>query len=249
VRCAIYIVAVLATSANARPVHDRVWLAPTAELPAEGDVLGAISLDRHGGFDMTGGYGFGGIAELELAIANSDARLCDPCSPLERSTATFRFGAREDDLFEGAPTLVLGVQAGFDAHASGLHVTEAYIVATRHIAAVTLHAGVAATATGHDNSAATTVVRPLAGVELIPPAFPKTTLLADVSWQPKFTTTALTTAVESTSELAFAWGVRYQTFPWLAVELAVRHDASAFGDPDVLVRVTGQWGTGTLRPR
>ena len=238
----------LATSAQARPVHDRVWLAPTAELPAEGDVLGALSLDRHGGFDMTAGYGFGGIAELELAIANSDARLCDPCSPLERSTATFRVGAREDDLFAGAPALVLGVEAGFDAHASGLHATEAYVVATRHIAAVTLHAGVAATATGHDNSAATTAVRPVAGVELIPPAFPKTTLLADVSWQPKFET-PMPGTVTSTSELAFAWGVRYQTFPWLAVELAVRHDASAFGDPDVLVRVTGQWGTGTLRPR
>jgi hypothetical protein len=224
-----------------------VWLAPTAELPAEGDVIGSASLDRHGGFDMTAGYGFGGIAELEMAIANSDARLCDPCSALERSTATFRFGPREDDLFEGAPALVLGVEAGFDAHASGLHATEAYLVATRHIEMVTLHAGVAATATGHDNSGATTLVRPIGGVELIPPAFPKTTLLADVSWQPKFSTVAAATT--STSELAFAWGVRYQTFPWLAVELAVRHDASAFGDPDVLVRVTGQWGTGTLRPR
>jgi hypothetical protein len=247
VRCVLLIVAAIAGTAQARPVHDRVWLAPTAELPPEGDVVGAISLDRHGGFDMTGGYGFGGIAELEIAIANSDARLCDPCSPLERGTATFRVGAREDDLFEGAPALVLGVEAGFDAHASGLHATEAYVVATRHIDAVTLHAGVAATATGHDNSGATTLVRPVGGIELIPPAFPKTTLLADVSWQPKFATVAAMTT--STSELAFAWGVRYQTFPWLAVELAVRHDASAFGDPDVLVRVTGQWGTGTLRPR
>jgi len=225
-----------------------VWLAPTAELPEEGGVLGSVMLDRHGGFAMGAGYGFGGIAELELAIANSDARLCDPCTPLERSTATFRFGAREDDLFEGAPALVLGVEAGFDAHVTGLHATEAYLVATRHVAFVTLHGGVAASATGHDNSAATTLVRPLGGVELTPPKFPKTTLLADVSWQPKFATTAgaMTT---STSELAFAWGVRYQTFPWLAVELAVRHDASAFGDPDVLVRVTGQWGTGTLRAR
>jgi hypothetical protein len=233
----------IASGAQARPVHDRVWLAPTAELPAEGDAIGVLALDRHGGFDMAAGYGFGGIAELEVAIANSEARLCDPCSPLERSTATFRFGAREDDLFAGAPALVLGVEAGFDARASGLHATEAYLVATRHVAYVTLHAGVAAGATGHDNGAATTLVRPLGGIEMIPPAFPKTTLLADVSWQPRFSATT------TTSELAFAWGVRYQTFPRLAVELAVRHDASAFGDPDVLVRVTGQWGTGTLRAR
>ena len=136
----------LATRADARPVHDRVWLAPTAELPAEGDVLGAVSLDRHGGFAMTGGYGFGGIAELEVAIANSDARLCDPCSPLERSTATFRFGAREDDLFEGAPALVLGVEAGLDAHVSGLHATEAYVVATRHISAAASSASAATSA-------------------------------------------------------------------------------------------------------
>ncbi|HET9993098.1 MAG TPA: hypothetical protein VFQ65_31400, partial [Kofleriaceae bacterium] len=236
----------LASVAHARPVHDRVWLAPTAELPEEGGMIGSIALDRHGGFDLGAGYGFGGIAELEFALASSDARLCEPCSPLERSTATFRLGAREDDLFEGAPALVLGVEAGLDAHVSGLHATDAYVVATRHVAFVTLHAGVGASATGHDNGAATTLVRPLGGIEMIPPAFPKTTLLADVSWQPKFATAAgaMTT---TTSELAFAWGVRYQTFPWLAVELAVRHDASAFGDPDVLVRVTGQWGTGTLR--
>jgi len=243
VKLAVFITAALAGSAHAQPVHDRVWLAPTAELPAEGDLLGALSLDRHGGFAMTAGYGFGGIAELEVALASDDARLCDPCGPLERSTATFRLGAREDDLFAGAPALVVGVEAGFDAHASGFHAATAYLVATRHVGFVTLHGGVEASATGEDNSAATTIVRPLGGVELIPPQFPKTTLLADVSWQPKFA------AAMTTSELGFAWGVRYQTFPWLAVELAVRHDASAFGDPDVLVRVTGQWGTGTLRAR
>lgn len=228
--------AVLPGLAHASPVHDRVLLAPTGELPAAGDVIASSSLDRHGAFALDAGYGLGGIAEVELALADSDARgMCTTaCQPIELATAAFRFGAPEDAAFVGQPAVVLGVRATID---HGVRATTAYLVASRRIDLISLHAGGELVTAGNVGTVDPPVrIRPLAGFELRPPAFPKTTLLADLTWQPKFDTTA-------TSELAFAWGVRYQSLKWAAIELAVRHDASSFGDPDVFVRVTGTWAT------
>jgi len=237
VRLAILILAALPGLAHASPVHDRVLLAPTAEVPAAGDVIASGALDRHGAFALDAGYGLGGIAEVELALADSDARgncTTTECQPIELETAAFRFGEPEDAAFVGQPAVVLGVRATID---HGLRATTAYLVASRRIDLLSVHAGAELVTAGNVGAVDPPVrVRPLAGVELRPPAFPKTTLLADLTWQPKFDTTA-------TSELAFAWGVRYQSLKWAAIELAVRHDASSFGDPDVFVRVTGTWAT------
>jgi hypothetical protein len=240
VRRALLILVAAAGLAHASPVHDRVLLAPTAELPAAGGVIASSSLDRHGAFALDAGYGLGGIAEVELALADSDARgMCTiGCQPIELATAAFRFGAPEDAAFVGQPAVVLGVRSTIDASADhGSRATTAYLVASRRIDLISLHAGGELVAAGNVGAVDPPVrIRPLAGFELRPPAFPKTTLLADLTWQPKFATTA-------TSELAFAWGVRYQSLKWAAIELAVRHDASGFGDPDVFVRVTGTWAT------
>jgi hypothetical protein len=234
VRLAILIV-VLPGLAHASPVHDRVLLAPTAELPAAGGVIASTALDRHGAFALDAGYGLGGIAEVELALADTDARMCTTeCQPIELATAAFRFGAPEDAAFVGQPAVALGVRATID---HGIRATTAYLVASRRIDLISLHAGAELVSAGNVGALDPPVrLRPLAGFELRPPLFPKTTLLADLTWQPKFDTTA-------TSELAFTWGVRYQSLKWAAIELAVRHDASGFGDPDVFVRVTGTWAT------
>ena len=225
---AIPFLAITGGLAAASPVHDRVLVAPTAELPATGDVIASGSLDRHGAIALDAGYGLGGLGEVELALADSDARDGN-AHPVERATAAFRIGAHEDAWFSGQPAIVLGVRATIGTDRA----TSAYVVTSRRIAFVSLHVGGSLEAVVDERPI---VVRPLAGFELRPPAFPKTTLLADVSWQPKL-------AATPTEELAFAWGVRYQALRWATIELAVRHDQSSFGDPDVFVRVTGMWGT------
>jgi hypothetical protein len=218
---------VLAGTAAADPVHDRVVVVPTAEMPAALQVITSAALDRHGAPQLDTGLGLGDIAEVELALADTDARgqCATECEAIDRVTAGFRIGARQDAWFAGMPALVFGVRTTIGG---SYNASEGYLVATRRIGLVTLHAGVAIQAVATDPPRA---IRPLAGLELRPPAFPKTTLLADLSWQPTFAATPRT-------DLAFAWGVRYQTFTWGALELLVRHDQSSFGDPDVLVRAT-----------
>jgi hypothetical protein len=225
---AFTIVAITGGLAAASPVHDRVLTVPTAELPAAGDVIASGALDRHGALGIDAGYGFAGLAELELALADGDAR-DGTGAPVERSTAAFRIGAHEDAWFSGQPAVVLGVRTTISTDKA----TSAYVVASRRLGVVSLHLGGSLEAIVAERPI---VVRPLAGFELRPPAFPKTTLLADLSWQPTF-------AAMPTDQLAFSWGVRYQALRWAAIELAVRHDGSSFGDPDVFVRVTGMWAT------
>jgi hypothetical protein len=229
---AITILAITGGLATASPVHDRVLTVPTAELPAAGDVIASGALDRHGVLWLDAGYGFGGLAEIELALADGDARDGNGV-PVERSTAAFRIGAPEDAWFSGQPAIVLGVRTTISTDKA----TSAYVVASRRIGVVSLHLGGSLEAVVAERPI---VVRPLAGLELRPPAFPKTTLLADLSWQPTFAAMPPGTNIE---QLAFSWGVRYQALRWAAIELAVRHDESSFGDPDVFVRMTGMWAT------
>ena len=226
---AITILAITGGLATASPVHDRVLTVPTAELPAAGEVIASGALDRHGAIGLDAGYGFAGLAELELALADGDARDGNGLA-VERSTAAFRIGVHGDAWFSGQPAIALGVRTTIGTDKA----TSAYVVASRRIAFVSLHLGGSLEAVVN---ARPTVVRPLAGFELRPPAFPKTTLLADLSWQPTFVATM------PTEQLAFSWGVRYQALRWAAIELAVRHDGRSFGDPDVFVRVTGMWTT------
>jgi hypothetical protein len=227
-RAITILLAITGGLATASPVHDRVLTVPTAELPAAGDVIASGALDRHGARGRDAGYGFAGLAELELALADGDARDGNG-SPVERSTAAFRIGVHDDAWFAGQPAIVLGLRTTISTDKA----TSAYVVASRRIAFVSLHVGGSLAAVVTERPI---VIRPLAGFELRPPAFPKTTLLADLSWQPTFATMA-------TEQLAFSWGVRYQALRWAAIELAVRHDESSFGDPDVFVRVTGMWAT------
>ncbi|MEO8844246.1 MAG: hypothetical protein ABI591_25460 [Kofleriaceae bacterium] len=222
------VIAITSGLASASPVHDRVLTVPTAELPAAGDVIASGALDRHGGLDLEAGIGLGGLGEVELAIADGAARDGNGL-PVERETAAFRMGAPEDAWFVGQPAIVLGVRATIGTDRA----TSTYVVASRRIAFVSLHLGGSLEAVVDKRPI---VVRPLAGFELRPPAIPKTTLLADLSWQPVF-------AARPTEQLAFSWGVRYQALRWATIELAVRHDESSFGDPDVFVRVTGMWAT------
>jgi hypothetical protein len=188
------------------------------------------------------GYGLGGIAELELG-SETDARGCaDACAqptPLWLGRAGFRIGARQDTWFAGMPAIAFGVRAVFAAHGHLVHeprATDAYLVASRDLTVVRIHAGVDAISAGVDGKRAGAQIRPLAGLELHPPMYPRSSLLGDIAWEP-------TLDVHRGPELAWmvGFGVRYQAFDWASVELAVRaREGEGLGASTVLVRVNAR---------
>jgi hypothetical protein len=110
--------------------------------------------------------------------------------------------------------------------------SDAYLVASRDLGVVRLHAGVDAIAAGTGTLRSAPRLRPLAGLELHPPMYPRSSLLTDVAWQPQL--------LERGSTLGWVVGigVRYQAFSWASVELAVRaRQGDDLGASTVLVRV------------
>ncbi len=231
-------IALAASMAAADPVEPRLLTAPTAWLPDANGVIAAVGLDMRGQATVAGDFGLGGIGELELGV-DSDARECTAAScgtasgdslanALHLARAAFRIGAPQDAVFAGEPALVLGVRETIGAgHAIG----EAYVVASRELGPLRLHAGLDAL----ESSIATTQLYPLAGLEYTPQQFHKTTLMADVAWQPIFGETI-------NFERILGVGVRYQTFTWLTVELDYRaREGESLAGSTVLARVIVHW--------
>jgi hypothetical protein len=229
---------VTARVAAAGPALDHVVAAPTAWLPRANGVTGTAGLDRYGNAMLDLGYGLGGISEVDVGI-DSDARACttcshdDPAPSIYLVRAAFRIGAPAGAWFRDQPALAFGVRA--TAAIGERRITDAYVVASEQLGIAAVHAGadlVAATDM-------TTRVRPLVGAQLTPPQIPKTTVIADVVWEPRF---APTPALE----YMVSWGVRYQALAWGSIELVVRQREHELDIPSVLVRVTGVWGSVTL---
>ena len=235
------VVAVLAMTrpAAADPSGSRVLTAPTAWLPEAGAAVAMLGLDHRGDGAAVGGYGLGGIAEVELG-SESDIRGCTDCSarptPLWLGRAGFRIGARQGAWFTGMPAIVFGVRATFAARGhvvASPRATDAYVVASRDLGVVRLHAGADAISASVDGRRAGARVRPLAGLELHPPMYPRSSLLGDIAWEP-------TLDAEHGPQLGWMLGigVRYQAFAWASVELAVRaREGEDLGASTVLVRV------------
>ena len=232
--------------AAADPADARVLDAPTAWLPSAGAASATLGIDHRGDAMAIAGYGLGRIAELELG-SDSDVRTCTDCAtrpvPLVLGRAAFRIGAPQDAWFRGMPAVVFGVRAAFAARGHGVHeprTTDAYAVASRDLGVVRLHAGVDAISASVAGRRAAARLRPLAGLELHPPMYPRSSLLTDVTWQP-------TLEVERGPTLGwmFGIGVRYQAFSWASVELAVRaRQAEDLGASTVMVRAN-IWMRGT----
>lgn len=212
------VIVLLARTAAADPVLPRVIAAPTAWLPAAGTAIGSAGLDHRGGAAIDVTYGFGGLASLEAGAAD------------DRAHATFRIGAHQDAWFAGQPALVLGVQTGF-GHSE---TTSAYAVASRVAGPLRLHAGAAVLDARVGDQRHGAAVRPLGGLELTPPQYPKTTLLGDIAWAPRLD------GPEPLVQWVANWGVRYQALRWGSIELDVRHrEGEGIGGSTVMVRVTG----------
>jgi hypothetical protein len=230
---------VTARRAAADPTRDRVATAPTAWLPAAGAVIGSAGVDSRGVGDAWLGCGLGGLAEV-VVETDTDVRIADGAN-LPHTTwlgrAAFRLGARQDQWFTGQPAVVLGVRATF---AGDGRVGEAYLVASRTLGPLRLHAGAEAidAAARMDAPTLGATVRPLAGLEWTPAQYPRTTLLADLAWVPLLTPTAAPSL-----EWVAGWGARYDALGWGAIELLIRNrQAEGIGDLTAMVRLNGVWG-------
>ena len=107
------------------------------------------------------------------------------------------------------------------------------MVASRDLGVVRLHAGVDALAASVGDHRSAAELRPLAGVELHPPMYPRSSLLGDIAWEPE-----LDAAQGPVLRWMLGVGVRYQAFSWASVELAVRaRQGDDLGGATVMVRV------------
>lgn len=246
-RALILAIAILgsARGADADPVLGRVLTAPTAWLPPSGAVVGTIGSDHRGAGTFDLGIGLGGLASVDVGL-DTDLRGCTICDPIEGDAkplwmgrAAFRIGARQDAWFRGMPALTLGVRNTFATHGhtfGAARSTDAYVVASRSIGSVRVHAGAQLTEAAYGSRAAhlEPTIRPIAGFEWTPAIYPRTSLLADVAWVPKMEPDDVTT------EWVAGWGVRYQALWWGSIELAVRHrEDEGLAQSTVLIRVNG----------
>ncbi len=248
-----------ARGAGADPVMGRVLTAPTAWLPASGAVVGTVGgtfgaeNQSAGMFDI--GIGLGGIASIDVGL-DTDLRGCTICdtadgdaAPLWMGRAAFRMGARQDAWFRGMPALALGLRNTFATHGHAFgraRATDAYLVASRSMGPVRLHAGVQATeaAYGARDAHLDPTLRPIAGLEWTPSVYPRSTLLADVAWVPQM----------ELDDVRMKWmgglGVRYQALAWGSIELAVRfREDDGLGKTTALVRLNGVFAKRTERER
>ena len=224
----VLIVAVARTAA-ADPVLPRVVTAPTAWLTPAGSLVGSAALDHRGAGSLILSYGLGGLAAIEIGVA-SDLRECSPCAPVLLPHAAFRIGAHQDAWFDGQPALALAVETGFGASRA----SSAAAVASRVIGRVHVHGGALLVDARVGNPRLGPTLCPTAGIEMTPPRYPRTTLLADLAWEPRFEPT------QPALEWLAGWGVRYQALHWGSIELDVRHrEGEGLAGSTVLVRVNG----------
>lgn len=233
------LVIAVARPAAAEPSGSRVLTAPTAWLPRAGELEAMLGIDHRGDGAAVIGYGLGGLAEVELG-SETDIRACTDCTarptPVPLGRAGFRIGARSDAWFTGMPAIVAGVRTTFAARGHDVHeprANDAYLVASRDLGIVRLHAGIdalSASVSGHRTDAQ---LRPLAGFELHPPMYPRSSLESDLAWEP---------TLDAQHGPTLGWllgiGVRYQAFPWASVELAVRaRQSEDLGASTVMIRI------------
>lgn len=236
---ALAAVIAVARPVAAEPTGSRVLTSPTAWLPRAGEIAAMLGLDHRGDAAATVGYGLGGLAEVELGT-ESDIRACTDCtarpSPVWMGRAAFRVGARQDAWFTGMPGIVFGVRTTFAARGHEIHeprASDAYVAASRELGVVRLHAGIDAISARAAGRRVAARLRPLAGLELHPPMYPRSSLLGDLAWQP---------TLDAQNGPTLGWllgiGVRYQAFPWASVELAVRaRQAEDLGASTVMIRL------------
>jgi hypothetical protein len=247
---AVAALAAMCATAAADPALPRVVTAPTAWIPDAGEGVLTAGIDFRGDTLVGATLGLGGIASIELDD-DSTVRACEACDqraqPVELGRADFRLALHQG---RWRPALAFGVRNTFGAaipHTLAQlvpagdslvpRVTEAYLVASRELLPgrwrIRLHAGGIAQESRIAGLGTGLVVRPVGGVELGTPQYPRTTLIGDLAWVPD-----LNAATGPVTSWIAGWGVRYAAWPWANVELDVRNrEGEGLGDTTVMLRI------------
>jgi hypothetical protein len=240
------------------------WIAPRDQVWGSGGASagdsGLKASTRDSALMVMVGAGLAGLAEVSVGLSDK-LIACKPCGGLDRASqpawlgiAGFRLGLPAGKLGRGQPAVALGFErsfAGWAGHDGGdaapdervtPRVAQLHLVTSLERGGVRVHVGATMTDAEVTDSAAHTVhlrrglgqLRPLVGVELTTPKYPKTTLLAELTWAPELGDERIT------MRWAGSWGVRYQALRWGSIELAVRHrERDGLEDSTVLIRVNG----------
>lgn len=224
------------------PPESRVLTAPTAWLPPAGGVVLTTTLDHRFDGSAVIGYSLGGLAAIDVGT-DTDVRTCETCEgdadPLFLGRAGFRIGLAQNKLFRGSPAVLTGVRTTFanQGRVGDVRVSEAYVVASRELGPVALHAGAQLVNAAMGDVALGTKLRPIGGLEWTPGQYPNTTVLVDIAYVPLLR--------HGLGEVDLEWiagfGVRYNALrDWGAIELAVRvREDEGLGDTTVMVRLNG----------
>lgn len=214
----------------------------SARIPA---IAGRARIDHRGAASVQGSLGLAGIAMLTVDT-DRDLRVCETCDDgetlrtLRARHAEFKMGAPVNAWFRGQPALAIGVRITTTTASStqaNIRAADAYVVASEVLGPVTVHAGIVTQdiASSRDGgrlqlSTTSRTIRPMLGIEWHPAPYPRTTLLADLTWVPELRATG------PTQTWLGGWGVRYQAARILGVELSVRHrQDEGLADTTVLV--------------
>jgi hypothetical protein len=210
---------------------DSIITMPTATIRAAPSITGRVRIDHRGAASGQVALSLGGIAQLSLDT-DRDLRTCATCDssatpqPTRLGHADFRMAVPHDAWFRRQPAMALGVRVtwptSIDSYAD-LRAADVYAVASEQLGPVRLHAGAIAQNIASQRGdtglqlASVARVRPMLGIEWNPAPYPRTTVVADITWIPE-----LINATAKQTWLA-GWGVRYWAGHGYTVELAVRH--------------------------
>jgi hypothetical protein len=210
VRLGILCLILGARSAAAAPPE--IFHVTTAWLQPRDSVFGTIGLDHKlvPFVELTGGLG--GVADVTLRL--------DP-SPSAMVKTGFRV--------PNGPGLAI-------AFRKGAQLAELSVMASLSVGPLALHAG----GDLWQTQAIAPSPRPFGAVEWRPSTFPRTSILADVTWTPRADGLAWMSGI----------GIRYHAFSWAWSELGVRVDESGIAGAAVFVRLSGALGmtNGRVRP-
>ncbi len=201
----------------------RVFAAPTAWLARTKSFAATAGGDHRGRPFAAITTGLGHVAEVDVTVSGESERVLP--------TALFKVGLAGKRV-AGA----LGFRKSFGRVE---RTAEMYAVGSAELGPVRLHAGAewwdaeAADGTGLDSH-----LTPFGGVEWTPSIYPRSMLLADIAWQPRF---------DDPGGVHLSWlaggGARYQAFSWGSIELAVQiREDDGLDRPTVIIRfnVTSQ---------
>jgi hypothetical protein len=205
------------------PTPPRLFHIPTGHIQPAGRGHGSAGADHRGGglFALT--YGLGGVADLDVEVTDRFVTADDDERP--HASALFKLGLGERQLGFWHPAAALGFRKSFAGQSD--EIAELFVATSTSLGPVNLHAGA-------NYWGGVEQVRPFGGFEWRTGIYPRTTLLADLSWAPDLDTN------DPSLRWLGAWGVRYQAFAWGSIELGVRHrEDQSLRDSTVFVRVNG----------